>query len=176
MFLIIMIRDFVPNECGSYEKSGIKGLFGSGQQQLSDRLELLAVVRGLEALDQPSRVTLVTRSRYVSRGLRFGIREWRENDWKWEHYGDYQPINNSDLWQRVDHAMTYHKVECRTWRFDSSHIPGESDSSEPESANKQVDEAAVTESNHPPTEEESSPISQMARRVARQVGRIFARN
>ena len=33
-----------------------------------ERLELLAVVRGLEALDQPSRVTLVTRSRYVSRG------------------------------------------------------------------------------------------------------------
>src|SRR5688500_14801419 len=36
----------------------------------SERLELLAIVRGLEALDQPSQVTLVTRSRSVTRGLR----------------------------------------------------------------------------------------------------------
>ena len=38
-----------------------------------ERLELLAVVRGLEALEQPSRVTLVTSSRHVSRGFRFGL-------------------------------------------------------------------------------------------------------
>lgn len=86
-----------------------------------DRLELLAVVRGLEALDQPSRVTLVTRSRYVSRGLRFGLDEWRETGWKWEHFGELTPVKNDDLWRRVDHAMKYHHVECRTWRFDSAH-------------------------------------------------------
>lgn len=91
-----------------------------------DRLELLAVVRGLEALDQPSRVTLVTRSRYVSRGLRFGLNEWRENNWQWEAYGEYTPVNNGDLWRRVDQAMKYHDVQCRTWRFDSSHAPGAS--------------------------------------------------
>ena len=34
-----------------------------------ERLELLAVVRGLEALDQPSHVTLMTSSRYVNRGI-----------------------------------------------------------------------------------------------------------
>src|SRR5262245_60414463 len=51
-----------------------------------DRLALLAVVRGLEALDQPSRVTLVTNNRYVARGLRFGLREWRENQWRWERF------------------------------------------------------------------------------------------
>ena len=38
-------------------------------QTHGERLELLAVVRGLEGLEQPSRVTLVTSSRYVSRGL-----------------------------------------------------------------------------------------------------------
>jgi len=51
------------------------------------RLELLAVVRGLEALDQPSRVTLVTSSEYVRRGLRFGIQQWREDGWRWEFFG-----------------------------------------------------------------------------------------
>jgi hypothetical protein len=44
----------------------------------SSRLELLAVVRGLEALDQPSRVTLLTRSRYVRRGIRRELNHWRE--------------------------------------------------------------------------------------------------
>jgi ribonuclease HI len=84
------------------------------------RLDLLAVVRGLEALDQPSRVTLVTSSSYVSRGIRFGLAEWRENDWMWERFGKMTPVKDSDLWRRVDQALRFHQVECRTWRFDVS--------------------------------------------------------
>ncbi len=85
-----------------------------------ERLDLLAVVRGLEALDQPSRVTLVTQSQYVSRGLRYGLDEWRENGWQWERFGQMAPVKNRDLWQRVDRALAFHDVECRTWRFDRS--------------------------------------------------------
>ncbi len=83
-----------------------------------ERLELLAIVRGLEALDQPSHVTLVTRSRSVTRGLRFGLDRWRENGWQWECFGKMAPIKDSDLWQRVDQALRFHQVRCRTWRFD----------------------------------------------------------
>jgi len=78
-----------------------------------ERAALLAVVRGLEALEQPSRVTLVTTSRYVSRGLQFGLNEWRESDYCWEHFGSVQPIRNADLWRRIDHAMQFHQVNCR---------------------------------------------------------------
>lgn len=78
-----------------------------------DRLSLLAVVRGLEALEQPSAVTLVTTSRYVSRGLRYGLGEWREANYSWEHFGVQKPIRNADLWQRVDCALHYHHVDCR---------------------------------------------------------------
>ena len=83
-----------------------------------ERLELLAVVRGLEALDQPSRVTLVTSSRQVSRGLRSGLDEWRGNHWQWERDGRRVPIKNHDLWQRIDWAMKFHEVQCRSWRLD----------------------------------------------------------
>ena len=83
-----------------------------------ERLELLAVVRGLEALEQPSRVTLVTPSRYVSRGLTYGLQDWRENGWQWENHGAMVPIKNHDLWQRLDRALAFHRVECRPWRFD----------------------------------------------------------
>jgi ribonuclease HI len=87
-----------------------------------ERLELLAVVRGLEALAQPSRVTLVTPSKYVNRGLAYGLEEWRANDWQWEHYGEMVPVKNRDLWQRVDRALLFHQLECRAWRFDLPHL------------------------------------------------------
>jgi len=85
-----------------------------------ERLELLAVVRGLEALDEPSRVTLVTKSRYVSRGLRRGLAEWRANEWQWERFGRLAPVRDHDLWRRVARALEFHQVECRLWRFESS--------------------------------------------------------
>jgi ribonuclease HI len=76
------------------------------------RLELLAVVRGLEAIDQPSNVTLVTRSRYVARGIRRELSHWRDRSWHWERFGKLVPIRDRDLWQRVDRALTFHRVEC----------------------------------------------------------------
>ena len=85
----------------------------------ADRLELLAIVRGLEALNQPSRVTLFTASRYVARGLRFGLESWRESDWQWERFGQLQPVKNADLWQRIDQAMRFHQVDVRTPRYDA---------------------------------------------------------
>ena len=83
-----------------------------------ERLELLAVVRGLEALDQPSLVTLVTASKYVRRGFRFGLEEWRANGWRWERFGEMVPIKNLDLWQRVDRALRFHRVDCGGPRID----------------------------------------------------------
>jgi ribonuclease HI len=86
-----------------------------------ERLELLAVVRGLEALDRPARVTLATPSRYVRRGLTYGLEEWRANGWSWEWFGRMVPIKNRDLWQRLDRALKFHDVECRYWRVDGPH-------------------------------------------------------
>jgi ribonuclease HI len=78
-----------------------------------ERLELLAAVRGLEALDQPSQVTLYTASRSLRQGLQYGLAEWRENRWQWEHFGRLTPIKNADLWQRIDRAMHIHDIRCR---------------------------------------------------------------
>ena len=88
----------------------------SGQNE--HRLALLAVIRGLEFLEQPSQVTLITASRYVRHGFRRGINEWSANNWHWERFGEMIPIKNSDLWQRVHHAMNFHDVHCRVWRID----------------------------------------------------------
>ena len=88
-----------------------------------NRLEVLAVLRGLEALDQPSRVTLLSGSRYVQRALRRGLEQWERNNWQWERFGRRVTVSNHDLWRRVSHALRFHRIECRLWRVDAEHTP-----------------------------------------------------
>ncbi len=78
-----------------------------------ERLELLAAVRGLESLDQPSRVILSTSSRFVYQGIVQGLEQWRANDWQWERFSELVPIKHRDLWQRMAQALAIHTVECR---------------------------------------------------------------
>ena len=78
----------------------------------ASRLELLAVVRGLEALAQPSEVTLLTASRYVRRAIRHDLSQWREQGWRWERFGRLVTIRDQDLWERIDRAAKIHQVEC----------------------------------------------------------------
>lgn len=101
---------FVLENVGTGEKTEATDCELTSQPE---RTALLAVLRGLEALEQPSRVTLVTTSRYVSRGLQYGLSEWRENDYSWEHFGAVQPIRNADLWKRIDRTLSFHQVQCR---------------------------------------------------------------
>lgn len=86
-----------------------------------ERLELLATVRGLEALEQPSSVTLVTSSRQISRAVRQGLEYWRVRNWMWERFGEKVPMKNGDLWARIDRALQIHDVRCRTYRIDRPH-------------------------------------------------------
>ena len=80
-----------------------------------ERLNLLAVVRGIEALEQPSQVTLITPSKYVGRGIRSGIAFWQEHNWHWERFGEMAPVKHDDLWKRIHRAMQIHKIDCRIW-------------------------------------------------------------
>lgn len=99
-----------------------------------ERLQLLAVVRGIEALEQPSTITLITSSKYVGRGIRRGLTQWRQSDWQWERFGQMALIKNHDLWKRIDQGMKIHQLNCRVWQFDPPHIrtqvSAESDSNE----------------------------------------------
>lgn len=79
------------------------------------RLSLLAVVRGLEALDGPSRVTLLVANRFVRRGIRRDLALWKERGWRWERFGQLVAIRDLDLWKRIDRALAIHEVECFAW-------------------------------------------------------------
>lgn len=90
--------------------------------QVGDRVALLAVVRGLEALPEPGRVILLSDSRYIHRGLRYGLPTWEQAQWQWERFGRKVPVRNWDLWHRVAHAMKFHQVRPRSW--DALRVPG----------------------------------------------------
>jgi ribonuclease HI len=86
-----------------------------------ERLDLLTILRALESLDQPSEVTLIDCTRYVEQGIQYGLAEWKESDWRWEWFGQMVPIRDGDLWQRMDRALQFHRVDCGRRRFDQPH-------------------------------------------------------
>lgn len=105
---------------------------------VGERLQLLVVVRGLEAIEQTARVTLITPSKYVGRGLRMHLSKWKHNHWMWERFGQQTLIKHHDLWQRIEHARGIHQIECRVWQFDP---PQESPEPSPSASEYRFDEA-----------------------------------
>ena len=89
-------------------------VFSAGDDDLGDlnRLTLLACVRGLESIDGPSAVTLLSNNRYLIRSLSDSLPRWRDNDFVWEHFGRRIDVQHADLWRRIDRALSIHRVEA----------------------------------------------------------------
>jgi len=77
-----------------------------------NRLTLLAAVRGLESIEGPSSVTLLSNNRYLIRSLSDSLPRWRENNFVWEHFGRRIDVQHADLWRRIDRALSIHRVEA----------------------------------------------------------------
>lgn len=75
-----------------------------------NRLSLLAAVRGLEAIDGRGLVSLISNNRYLIRSLDRSLPRWRENDFVWEQFGRKTPVQNADLWRRIDRTLAIHNV------------------------------------------------------------------
>jgi ribonuclease HI len=88
-----------------------KELSGGEAHTTNNRMELLAAIRGLEALTRPCHVTLVTDSAYVKNGITQWVRGWQRNGWR---TADKKPVKNADLWQELIEASARHRIEW-TW-------------------------------------------------------------
>lgn len=91
----------------------------SGAERLTtnNRMELLAVIRGLEALKKRSQVDLYTDSEYVRQGLAVWMPKWKANGWrrKTGPGGKTGEVKNLELWQELDvlvakHLVKFHRV------------------------------------------------------------------
>ena len=80
----------------------------------------MTVVRALETLDQPSRVTLIGCSRYVEQGILYGVHDWKQNGWRWDVPGNRRPPQYRPL-ATDGPGLQIHRVECGWRRFDAGH-------------------------------------------------------
>lgn len=110
-----------------------KELSGGDANTTNNRMELLAVISGLEALKEPCRVELYSDSKYVIDGLSKGWAvSWRKNGWR---KADKKPALNPDLWEKLLNLVEKHELRYH-W------VKGHADNP----YNNRCDQLAVTES------------------------------
>jgi ribonuclease HI len=93
-------------------------LSGGEPLTTNNRMELVAAIKGLEALKRPCRVQLFTDSNYVRDGITKWIHGWRRNGWK---TADRKPVKNAELWQELLDATAPHRVEWHWVKGHSGH-------------------------------------------------------
>lgn len=85
-----------------------KELSGGECRTTNNRMELTAVIRGLEALKEPCVVELWSDSKYVIDALAKGwAKGWRARGWV---KSDKKPALNPDLWERLLDLCEEHRV------------------------------------------------------------------
>jgi ribonuclease HI len=102
---------------------GVLLRFGAVERELcggegpttNNRMELMAAIKGLEALREPCVVQLFTDSEYVRRGITEWMLKWRNNGWR---TADRKPVKNADLWRELDAESTRHRV---SWHWVKGH-------------------------------------------------------
>lgn len=88
-----------------------KELSGGYRRTTNNRMEILAVIIGLEALAEPCSVTVYSDSRYVVDAIEKGWAvKWRANGWM---RNKRERALNPDLWDRLLKALSGHEVELK---------------------------------------------------------------
>ena len=98
---------------------------GSECDTTNNRMELTAVVRGLEALKLPCAVELFTDSVYVGKGLIEWMANWKRNNWKRREGKQWKPVKNEDLWRQLDELAQQHSVKYTRVAGHSGHPENE---------------------------------------------------
>ena len=96
-----------------------KELHGGEPQTTNNRMELMAAIQALEALNRPSRVQLYTDSVYLLNGITKWIAGWQSNGWR---TSAKKPVKNEDLWRRLIEAKNGHDVN---WQWVKGHAGDE---------------------------------------------------
>ncbi|MDA0661003.1 MAG: ribonuclease HI [Planctomycetota bacterium] len=84
---------------------------GAQPDTTNNRMELLAVIRGLQALKRPCRVNLYTDSVYVGKGIEEWMPKWKKNGWRRREGSKWCPIKNEELWRELDQLLGVHRIQ-----------------------------------------------------------------
>jgi ribonuclease HI len=118
----------------------VKELSGGFRKTTNNRMEIFAIITALNALKQPSRVTLYTDSQYIVNAVnKRWVHKWRAQGWK---RNKRERALNVDLWQRLLPLLESHEVEI-VW------LRGHAGNPDNERCDRLAKQAAV-EDNLPP--------------------------
>lgn len=124
-----------PGGWGAVIRSGPheKEISGGEVLTTNNRMELMAAIRALQALNRPCHVILTTDSNYVRDGITRWIHGWQRNGWR---TADRKPVKNVELWQELLEAAAPHRIE---WHW----VKGHAGHPENERADKLACDAAL---------------------------------
>jgi ribonuclease HI len=96
-----------------------KELSGGERETTNNRMEMMAIIQGAEALKRCCSVDIYTDSTYVMKGMTEWLEGWKKRGWR---TASRQPVKNVDLWQRLERALGRHEVKWY-WVKGHSGIP-----------------------------------------------------
>ncbi|MBR5517709.1 MAG: ribonuclease HI [Clostridia bacterium] len=104
---------------GKHEKE----ICGGDENTTNNRMELLGVIKGLEALNEPCHVVLTSDSKYVIDALSLGWAEkWKQNGWM---RNKKDAALNPDLWERLLQLTSIHEMEYNWVKGHAGHPENE---------------------------------------------------
>lgn len=93
-----------------------KELFGGEARTTNNRMELTAVIKGLESLKEKCDVTIYSDSKYVINAFTCDwIKNWKRNGWR---LGVNKELKNDDLWKALYKLTLQHEI---TWVWVKGH-------------------------------------------------------
>ncbi len=98
---------------------------GGQRETTNNRMEMMAVIRGLEALKRPARVEIISDSIYVGKGLSEWMPKWKLNGWRRREGDKLKPIKNEELWRQMDELLSKHQVRFTHVRGHQGHAENE---------------------------------------------------
>ncbi|HTZ19119.1 MAG TPA: ribonuclease HI [Dissulfurispiraceae bacterium] len=113
-----------PGGFGVVLRSGDKERELSGSEPLTtnNRMELMGVISGLEALKKPCKVRVTTDSSYIVKGMSEWVHGWVRNNWR---NSQKKEVLNRDLWERLLRVANGHDVEWVWIKGHSGHPENE---------------------------------------------------
>lgn len=96
-----------------------KTLRGGEAHTTNNRMELMAAIKGLEALKRPCAVELYTDSQYLRQGMTDWLSNWKKNGWR---NSKKEPVKNADLWIILDELASRHQISWHWVKGHSGHV------------------------------------------------------
>ncbi|MGA2231512.1 MAG: ribonuclease HI [Tepidisphaeraceae bacterium] len=108
-----------------HPKTGrVKEESGGEHGTTNNRMEITAVIRGLEALKRPCDVELFSDSQYVLNAITDWMSKWKRFGWQ-RSARSKAPVRNVDLWMRLDELLQPHAIQTKWVRGHNGHRENE---------------------------------------------------